>query len=262
MLADTGPIIADGLTGHWEFTFPEPGLAVGEFPIGYYELNARAVDAAGNVSEPSTDFVINIQENAVCFLPGTLIATAAGDRPIDSLAIGDMIMLADGRQKPVKWIGRMTVNLNRFNRHTASPILVRAGALGGGLPKRDLYTSYRHGFAVNGALVIAGLLVNGTSIVQCSDWNESSVTFYQVEVEGHELMLAEGAAAETFGEDGDNREMFDNAAEFHAMYPGEVAAEPMEMGRVIVSRQMPRAVKATIEAAAVEMGYVSWAAAA
>jgi hypothetical protein len=173
-----------------------------------------------------------------------------------------MLSLADGRQQPVKWIGRMTVNLNRFNRHSASPILIRAGALGGGLPKRDLYTSYRHGFAINGVLVIAGLLVNGTSIVQCADWKESNVVFYQVEVEGHELMLAEGAAAETFGEDGDNRELFDNAGEFHTLYPGAVAAEPMPMGRVIVSRQIPRAVKATIETAAVEMGYVKWAAAA
>src|SRR6185369_14462193 len=262
-MSPLGTTLTD-VDGNWTFT-PASDLSFtpGGDVNGEYDFVATATDAAGNIGDlTSIPYTIFIQDNPVCFLAGTLIATAAGERPIESLAIGEMVTLADGTQKPIKWLGRMTVNLNRFNRHSASPILIRAGALGGGLPKRDLFTSYRHGFAVNGVLVIAGLLVNGTSIVQCSDWKESTVTFYQVEVEGHELMLAEGAAAETFGEDGDNRELFDNAAEFHAMYPDAVAAEPMSMGRVISSRQIPRAVKAKIETAAVEMGYVTWAAAA
>jgi hypothetical protein len=199
---------------------------------------------------------------AICFLAGTQIATPAGERDIESLRIGDMITLADGSQKPVKWMGKMTVPLGRFNRHTATPILIRAGALGNGLPKRDLYTSYHHGFAMDGVLVIAGLLVNGTSIVQCSDWPESVVTYYQVEVEGHELMLAEGAATETFGEEGDNRSKFDNAEEFEALYPDAVPAEPMRLGRVVARRQIPRAVQERVDAAARELGYTSLAAAA
>jgi hypothetical protein len=250
--------------GNWTFTPANdlPLIPNGDV-TGEYDFVATATDAAGITGDlTSVPYTIFIQENAVCFLPGTLIATAAGDRPIESLASGEMITLADGRQAPLKWLGRMTVNLNRFNRHTASPILIRAGALGDGLPKRDMYTSYHHGFAVNGVLVIAGLLVNGTSIVQCADWNESTVTYYQVEVEGHELMVVEGAAAETFGEDGDNRALFDNADEFHAMYPDAIPAEPMPLGRVVASRQVPRGVKARIEAAAIKMGYVELAAAA
>ena len=45
---------------------------------------------------------------AICFLPGTRIATPSGERSIESLGIGDMITLADGSQKPVKWVGKMT----------------------------------------------------------------------------------------------------------------------------------------------------------
>jgi hypothetical protein len=205
-----------------------------------------------NKSAPSA---VSKADAVICFLAGTQIATPDGERSIESLKIGDPITLADGSAKPIKWLGKMTVPLHQFNRHSASPILIRAGALGGGLPKRDLYTSFRHGFAVEGVLVIAGLLVNGTSIVQCSDWQEDTVTFYQVEVEGHELMLAESAPSETFGEHGENRSRFDNAAEFHALYPDAIPAEPMPLGRVMTLRQLPSAVKARIEAAAIACGY-------
>lgn len=197
-----------------------------------------------------------------CFLAGTLVATADGDKAIETLEIGDRIVLKDGSTKPVKWLGRRTAPLHAFNRHVASPILIKAGALGNGLPQRDLYTSYRHAFELEGVIVIAGLLVNGTSIVQCTDWPQDSVTYYSVEVEGHELMLVEGASCETFGEDGENRSFFDNAGEFHAMYPQAVPAEPMPLGRVVTSRQMPRAVRARLAAAAVECGYAQRVAAA
>jgi len=228
------PIVTDGTT---YFLFSNDGAIASNTSIG-------SLGTAG------TDYT-------VCFLPGTLIATPEGQRAIETLAIGDRISFANGGEKPIKWIGEMTVNLSVFNRHTASPILIRAGALGYGLPRRDLYTSYHHGFELEGVLVIAGVLVNGTSIIQCSDWPEQTLKFYQLEVEGHELMLAEGAAAETFGEDADNRALFDNAAEFHALYPDAAPAEQMSLGRVCVVRQLPRAVKARIEAAALKIGYVT-----
>jgi hypothetical protein len=218
---------------------------------------AVAVTSFNNI-DPAPSTTIEV----VCFLPGTMIATPDGERAIETLAGGDLVTLADGSAKPVKWLGRMSTQLHAFNRDSATPILIKAGALSTGLPRRDLYTSYRHGFEVDGVLVIAGLLVNGTSVIQCSDWKEASVTYYQVEVEGHELMLAEGAPAETFLEDGENREMFDNAAEFHAMYPGAPRAEPMPLGRVTLRRQLPRSVVARLESAAVEAGYVSYARAA
>lgn len=234
--------------GTWSFT-------TGVLDSGEHTFAVTARDVVGNVT---TDTAVV----PVCFLADTLIATPHGERAIATLAAGDPITLADGRSVPVKWIGRMTVPLDRFNRATGTPILIRAGALGGGLPRRDLYTSYHHAFALDGVLVIAGLLVNGSSIVQCTQWPEAQVTYYQVEVEGHELMLAEGSAAETFGEDGHNRSSFDNAGEFHALYPDAVPAMPMPLGRVVARRQMPRAVLSRIEAAAVRLGFRALARAA
>lgn len=241
----TATIHADGT---WTFT-------TGALDVATHTFAVLARDLAGNVTTDTETI-------PVCFLAGTLIATPRGDRMIQSLAAGDPITLADGRSMPVKWIGRMTVPLNRFNRATGTPILIRAGALGDGLPRRDLYTSYHHAFALDGVLVIAGLLVNGSSIVQCTDWPQEQVTYYQVEVEGHELMLAEGSAVETFGEEGENRSSFDNADEFHALYPHAMPAMPMPLGRVVARRQLPRAVLSRMESAAVRLGFRALARAA
>ena len=58
-------------------------------------------------------------------------------------------------------------------------------------------------------LIAAEHLVNGVSIVRCQDVD--SVDYFHIELDQHEVIFAEGAAAETFV-DCDNRLMFHNAA--------------------------------------------------
>ena len=61
-------------------------------------------------------------------------------------------------------------------------------------------------------------LVNGVSIVQCEAVER--VAYFHVELDSHNVIVAEGAAAETFV-DCDSRRMFHNAVEFAILYPGE-----------------------------------------
>jgi len=63
-------------------------------------------------------------------------------------------------------------------------------------------------------------LVNGVSIVQCEAVER--VAYSHVELDSHDVIVAEGAAAETFV-DCDSRRMFHNAVEFAVLYPGEDA---------------------------------------
>jgi hypothetical protein len=179
-----------------------------------------AADAAGT----GTDVVVN---DSPCYCAGTLVETPDGDRRVEDLAIGDLVMTGSGAVRPIKWIGRRSF-AGRFvlGRKDILPVCIKAGALGTNVPRRDLWISPHHAMyferayfeqaAGGGVLIEAKDLINGTSIVQASYVN--AVDYFHIELDTHDVILAEGALSETFSDD-DNRAMFHNADEFHALYP-------------------------------------------
>jgi hypothetical protein len=66
-------------------------------------------------------------------------------------------------------------------------------------------------------LIPASALVNGTTIVQETDLVED-LLYLHIELDRHGVILAEGAPSESFI-DIDSRGLFDNAAEYSALYP-------------------------------------------
>jgi hypothetical protein len=95
-------------------------------------------------------------------------------------------------------------------------VRIYAGALGGGLPRRDLLVSPDHAMFLDRVLVPARHLVNGTTIVRVAGLPR--VDYVHVELETHDVILAEGAPSETFLDDA-SRGVFHNAREFEALYP-------------------------------------------
>ena len=152
-----------------------------------------------------------------CYCPGTRIATPQGEVAVEALAIGDQVVTADGRAEPIRWIGRRSY-AGRFvlANPKVQPVRFRAGSLGGGLPRRDLLVSPEHAMLLDGMLIPARCLVNGAGIVAERGW--TALEYIHIELAGHEVILAEGAAAETFLDD-ESRVMFQNAAEYAALYP-------------------------------------------
>ena len=154
-----------------------------------------------------------------CFMPGTLIATPDGDRPVEELAIGDLVDTLDGGPRAIRWIGyRGYAGPFARNNPELLPVRVAAGALGDGLPRRDLLVSPRHALFLRGVLVPAALLVNGVSVTRVEGLDE--IRYIHIEFDGHQVVFSEGAPSESFVDD-NSRRMFQNAHEFEAMFPAE-----------------------------------------
>ena len=153
-------------------------------------------------------------DSVVCFAEGTRIMTPNGEDAVENLRAGDMVLAMRGGQagfEPLAWVGSMDVAVPRDAEMATktAPILIKAGALAEGLPARDLRVSPDHAIEVDGYLIPAKHLVNGTSIVQ-EAWCQR-VTYFHLELEAHGLLLSEGLWSESYLDDG-NRNAFNNAA--------------------------------------------------
>ena len=155
----------------------------------------------------------SLQVEAVCFVAGTRIETDRGAVPVESLRAGDLVRtVADAEHalKQVRWIGERTVTFgNSADDEALYPVRIRAGALAEGLPQRDLLVSGNHCLLLEGQLIPAKLLINGSSIL--ADRTASSVRYLHIELDEHDAVLAEGVPAETYMDVG-NRAFFSNAA--------------------------------------------------
>ncbi|WP_164744675.1 Hint domain-containing protein [Nioella ostreopsis] len=192
-----------------------------------------------SVTFPASLPTITPQTYSFCFAKGTLISTPEGERTVEALTIGDMIETAEGKPVAVKWIGRQTVFPAFLPAARLGLVRVDAGALGPGCPARSLTLTADHALLIEGVLCHAGALVNGTTITQVplSEMG-NSYTVYHIETEAHEIILANGAPAETFI-DNVSRRAFDNFPEFEALYGEVPEMEELPYPRAMSARQVP-----------------------
>ena len=164
----------------------------------------------------------------VCFTTGTLIRTSRGEVAVEDLQVGDLAVTASGTLRPITWLGHreMTAAGAALPFHQ-QPVRVRAGAFGQGLPARDLSLSPGHPVLVgadagneDGVLVPVMCLINGTTITREP---RAGVTYWHVELDAHDILLAEGLPAESYIDGGD-RAFFVEGSD-HALHnPDFVAA--------------------------------------
>ena len=202
-----------------------PGGAGGtSFDSGF----ANSAQTMGGVRTGSGSLTISLAPaGAPCYCPGTLILTDRGEMPVEILAIGDTVVTASGEPRAIRWIGRRSYD-GRFiaGNHLMLPVTIRAGALAAGVPHTDLVVSPGHAVWVDGQLVPAWRLVNGVSIVQAEA--VAQVRYIHVELQRHELLLANGAPAESFLDEAGFRGQFHNAAGSDTRWPDPARLEPMQ----------------------------------
>lgn len=134
-----------------------------------------------------------------CFVAGTLIATPEGERPAETLSIGDLVETKDDGPQPVRWIGsRQVAAQGDF-----APIHIRAGTFG---PHGKVRVSPLHRvlirdqmaellFGESEVLVAARDLVNDHSVRRCPG---GVVTYVHLLFDRHQVVYSDGLATESF----------------------------------------------------------------
>jgi hypothetical protein len=154
--------------------------------------------------------------SAACYVAGTHILTGRGEIPIETLSPGDFVVTASGRRRPVAWIGHRRIDVARHPDPAAvRPVRILAGAFGEGLPRRDLWLSPGHSVACAGSLIPISCLINGRSVAQVE---VDRVDYWHVELDAHDVILAEGLPAESYLDTG-NRKAFNNGDAFVEAHP-------------------------------------------
>jgi hypothetical protein len=134
-----------------------------------------------------------------CLLRGTHVLTPRGEVKVEDLAVGDLVTTIDGTAKPIKWIGRRSVEATSVEAWPGQvlPIKIARGALGPGVPHADLFVSSMHAVYIDGLLIPARNLVNGRSIVHCRSIDCETVDYFHIELDRHDVIFTEGAPTET-----------------------------------------------------------------
>jgi len=194
--SDVGPIIGDFTVGVTDIAIIQAALTGDN--TWQVTLNSGDTFSANNFEAIGT---------FVCFTSGTKIETSEGDVPVEDLAPGDLVSTYDNGFQEVRWI-----KAKRFNRAqilanpNLAPVRIRKGALGAGLPERDLLVSQQHRMFVSNriaervlgtreALIGAKQLVaiDGIDIMH----DVESVEYVHFLCDQHELVYAEGTLSET-----------------------------------------------------------------
>jgi hypothetical protein len=172
-----------------------------------------------------------------CFVEGTRILTSHGEVAVEALAVGDQVITArngTAARRAIRWIGHRSIALDRHaDRTLVEPVRIRAGAFGDNKPARELAVSPDHAIYVDGVLIEAKYLVNGVSVRR--DTKARHVTYFHIELDSHDVLIAEGLTAESYISDG-NRSMFANGGALVALHPNFAAPAGVERCAPLVHR--------------------------
>lgn len=180
-------------------------------------------------------FTIDVKTDVVCFATGTLIDTDRGPRPVHLLRVGDMIRTRDHGMQPLRWLGGRQLSASELAGQTRlHPIRVAAGALGPGMPARDLTVSPQHRLLVRSAiaermtgapevLIAAVHLLGHPGIERIA---AETIGYWHLMFDRHEIVFAEGAEAESLhlGPMALSGMSDDALTELRALFPDLVAA--------------------------------------
>ncbi len=235
---DAGGIVGFGSADQLDLAGVTPGSVTysstggGEFIFSLTAGGTGTIAAAGAgaVNSISDGHGGALVTSALCFCAGTRIATPDGEMLVQDLRQGDLVRTASGAIRPLVWIGTGQVMVAPGRRSAATPVIVREGALADNVPNGNLRVTKGHSFLIDNVLIPVEFLVNHRSIL----WDDRAkeVTIYHLELETHDILLANGAPAESYRDDG-NRWLFQNANSGWGLPPQEPCAPVLTGGPIV-----------------------------
>jgi len=171
---------------------------------------------------------------AYCLLEGTLIPTIDGEKPVESLKRGDLVLTSSGDYKSVRWVGVQTIKHSIFT-HEALPILIPKDSLGDSVPNRDLLVSSDHAIFLDGFLIAAEALIDG-NIRRVTDFQNSEIKYYGIDLGPATIHPVHNLPVGSLG--AVDRQVFDNYQEWLDL-DEELIDEPLMYPRVKHRFQIP-----------------------
>lgn len=162
-------------------------------------------DEHGNISGRTN--YSEIEQIIMCFTPGTMIATDKGEVAVETLKPGMRVFTRDNGLQKLRWAGRRDLTRAELAaRPEFNPVLIRQGALGRGLPDRDMLVSPNHRMLITSDLAAVMFddrevlvaakhltIMDGVDIVEAD-----CVSYIHLMFDHHEVILGDGTWTESF----------------------------------------------------------------
>lgn len=161
-------------------------------------------DANGNTVLTAVDY------SNICFLAGSMVRTPEGDVAVENLRSGDhVVALVNGQNvtREVVWTGvaHAKIKADMPDDMAGYPVRILKNAFAEGVPYKDMLITAEHCLFIDGKMVPARMLVNGSSIFY--DRSITDYDYYHVETAEHSVLTVDGMLTESYLDTG-NRAAF------------------------------------------------------
>ncbi len=150
----------------------------------------------------------DISGDILCLCAGTMIETPNGTTAVEDLSVGDTVLTKGNGPQRLRWVGSKTVDFTAqgATAEKLRPVRISAGALGQGLPAKDLLVSRQHRMLVSSKVSermfgSPDVLVSAIKLAALPgiyvDEEITEVSYFHLLFDQHEVIFADGAPSES-----------------------------------------------------------------
>jgi hypothetical protein len=154
-----------------------------------------------------TEFELTVEDPLPCFTPGTLVLTANGYQPVETLQVGQLVITDDGRTTPIFKVHKSVVPVGP----KTLPVLIPKDSLGTGLPRADFTISQNHLIRVGSSGWILPKRHFNLAIPLTNE-QPTTLTYYHIELPDYttdNLVINQGVRVESFCRSRDNSRFYE-----------------------------------------------------